>query len=288
MYFDEGTTSASYASMPIDDARVADEGLSVHLGPHRLEAEGADGTAVGRIDGVGERALWDLRFTGAPSPTRLLPDWMFGLPLPRAKVLSSRPSVRVSGELRIGNRIIGIRDWIESQNHNWGTRHTDEYAWAQVVGFDGRDDTTLECATARVSVLGRLLPPVTFGVLRHRGEEHRFQSLRRGVAAKTTLVRDGAPSYALTLDGRGARIDLRVSAPARSFARLRYDDPSGTDKICWNTKVAAAELSIVRAGESPERLVSRDRAALELLTPALGATPRIVAADDTARPGETT
>jgi hypothetical protein len=31
-------------------------------------------------------------------------------------------------------------------SHNWGSQHTDRYAWAQVCGFDSAPDVFLECA----------------------------------------------------------------------------------------------------------------------------------------------
>ena len=36
-----------------------------------------------------------------------------------------------------------LERWIGSQNHNWGRKHTDSYAWGQVAGFDDAPQTFL-------------------------------------------------------------------------------------------------------------------------------------------------
>ena len=60
------------------------------------------------------------------------------------------PNAHYSGRLLVGNQEVDISDWIGSQNHNWGKRHTDHYAWGQVAGFDNNPDAFLELSTARI------------------------------------------------------------------------------------------------------------------------------------------
>ena len=57
---------------------------------------------------------------------------------------------RFSGSLTVDGEKVDIAGWIGSQNHNWGSRHTDRYAWGQVAGFDEQPDAFLECSTARL------------------------------------------------------------------------------------------------------------------------------------------
>jgi hypothetical protein len=40
------------------------------------------------------------------------------------------------GEFEVDGESIVIDGWPGSENHNRGSRHTDTYAWGQVVGFD--------------------------------------------------------------------------------------------------------------------------------------------------------
>ena len=37
-----------------------------------------------------------------------------------------------------------VDGWVGSQNHNWGRKHTDRYAWGQVAGFDDAPGSFLE------------------------------------------------------------------------------------------------------------------------------------------------
>jgi len=57
-----------------------------------------------------------------------------------------------TGHLIVNEEEIDINNWIGSQNHNWGSQHTDRYAWAQVAGFDNKSDSFLEIATAQIKL----------------------------------------------------------------------------------------------------------------------------------------
>jgi hypothetical protein len=65
--------------------------------------------------------------------------------------------------------------------------------------------------------------------------------------------------------GPDVRIEGKITAAARDFVALRYDNPPGGHKICLNTKLAACELLVERAGEPPLRLETEHRAAFEIL-----------------------
>jgi hypothetical protein len=44
------------------------------------------------------------------------------------------------GHLTVNGETIDVADWVGSQNHNWGSKHTDRYAWGQVAGFDAHPE----------------------------------------------------------------------------------------------------------------------------------------------------
>jgi hypothetical protein len=46
-----------------------------------------------------------------------------------------------NGSLTVAGEEIEVVDWVGSQNHNWGSQHTDHYAWGQVAGFDTHPDS---------------------------------------------------------------------------------------------------------------------------------------------------
>jgi hypothetical protein len=66
--------------------------------------------------------------------------------------------------------------------------------------------------------------------------------------------------------GPGVRIEGKITAAARDFVALRYDNPPGGHKTCLNSKLASCELLVEREGEPPRRLETERRAAFEILT----------------------
>lgn len=88
------------------------------------------------------------------------------------------------GELRVNDEPIPVQDWFGSQNHNWGLRHTDCYAWSQVAGVDMYPGSFLELATARLKIGPFWTPTFTPVVLRHEGREYSFTSLSQSIRAK--------------------------------------------------------------------------------------------------------
>src|SRR5207302_8948404 len=87
---------------------------------------------------------WELAYTGDAPPLLRFPDRMYRGGFPKAKSLVALPAARFDGTVRAGDRTVDVDGWIGSQCHNWGSRHTDRYAFVQVMGFDGEPDTLLE------------------------------------------------------------------------------------------------------------------------------------------------
>jgi hypothetical protein len=167
------------------------------------------------------------------------------------------------GEVRVDDVVHPIDGWTGSQNHNWGSQHTDEYAWGQVAGFDNAPDSFLEVTTARVR-LGPLWSPwMTLAVLRHDGEELAFNALPTALRARG---RYGFFSWAFASRAGGASLEGRIEAPPEVFVGLPYDNPPGGRKTCLNSKLARCALTLRRPGREPVELVTRHRAAFEIIT----------------------
>jgi hypothetical protein len=200
---------------------------------------------------------------GGQEPLLLLPERLYGAPLPRAKALVGRPLARFRGTLRVDGEAVEVGDWVGSQNHNWGSRHTDQYAWGQVAGFDSHAESFLEVATARLKVGPLWTPNLTVLVLRHGGGEIALNQPGRMFRARAS-VRDFDWRFA-SADANW-RVEGRIHAPREAFAGLRYFNPPGGIKQCLNTKIAACELTVARTGEPPQKLSTAHRAAFEILT----------------------
>jgi hypothetical protein len=182
---------------------------------------------------------------------------------PKAKTVVARPLAKMRGLVEVDGVPHGVDDWIGSQNHNWGERHTDGYAWGQVAGFDAEPDTFLECGTGYASFGPIHSPPVTLLVLRRPGSELALTSLVGGLRARG---RYGVGHLELSGKTEGATVTARFEAPLADFVGLAYDNPPGGVKSCLNTKIATATVTIEREGRPTESLRATRRAALELVS----------------------
>jgi hypothetical protein len=247
---------------PIAACDFARDQFAVRVGAAALRA----GRLAGEAASGGHTIGWDLAYRGAGVPLFLMPLASYARGGEGAKSLVGLPLAVFTGRLVVDGTSLDVVDWVGSQNHNWGARHTDHYAWGQVAGFDGQPESFLEVATAGRR-LGPLWSPfVTLLVLRHGGEEIALNTLTvprqtRGAFTPFTWWFRAATST--------VRIAGRISAPSDAFVALTYRNPPGGVKICLNSKIATGELTLARrvgnAWGAPERLVARERAAFEIL-----------------------
>ena len=261
IYFDaeRGQPVAVKQDFPLAACDLPADRLEMRIGAARLSESAVEGSAR-----LGPRSLaWTLRYAGAEAPLLLLPASFYDRPFPKAKALVGVPNARFDGRLEVDGAVVEVDGWVGSQNHNWGSRHTDAYAWGQVAGFDGAPDVFLECATARWRIGALWTPWMTVLVLRVGGREYRLNGVLQAVRAAARL--DGFDWHIDSRSG-AARVSLRIHAPRAAFVGLAYENPPGGVKTCLNTKIAACELLLERPGHPAQRFVASHRAAFEILT----------------------
>jgi len=231
------------------------------------DAQLESGKLKGGVTSGTQMIAWNLTFSGEAEPIFFLPLRLYKKRFPKAKSLVGLPMAIYNGSLSVDGKEIDITGWVGSQNHNWGTKHTDLYAWGQVAGFDSHPDSFLEVATARLKIGPFWTPFMTPMVLRHRGEEITFNTLKQMFWAK------GSFNY-FTWNFRSEtdKISLEgaISAPREAFVGLNYYNPPGGNKHCLNSKIASCELKVTykQSGKSnmQETLFTKHRAAFEILT----------------------
>jgi hypothetical protein len=249
---------AAKSEIPIDDCQFAPTGLDVRVGSATLKAGELRGSASGE-----HSIQWKLTYRGGGSPMIFLPERTYETRLPKAKSLCTRPQVVFDGALEVDGESIAVDSWVGSENHNWGSKHTDTYAWGQVVGFDEAPEAFLECVTARLKLGPLWTPPMTVVCLRCDGHDYKLnaglQLLRaRGEWSDRDWHFDSAQA--------GVRIHGRMHAAPDDFVSLTYYNPPGGTHTCLNSKLAACEVTLERSGERPVTLTTRHRAAFEILT----------------------
>jgi hypothetical protein len=249
------THATAKLELPLAECAFPNDRFEVRVGQATLDGGEVRGQ-VGQIN-------WELRYEGDDPPLYLLPERLYGGGFPKAKSLVSRPLVRFTGGISVDTRGIAVDGWLGSQNHNWGSRHTDHYAFGQVAGFDNAPDSFLEVATARNRIGPLWTPALTPLVLRHRGREHALTSIGRMFRATANIT----PTR-WTFATRSTDISIRgtIEAPPEAFVQLEYRNPPGGIKYCHNTKLARCELTLTDPStRTVEVLESRHGALFEIL-----------------------
>lgn len=261
IYFDGETSriSAAKEAVPISDCDFSRTQLNVRIGSATLTDRGLHGRAASPSHVL----QWTLDYTGHEPPLLLLPESFYERRLPRAKALVGTPNAVYTGALTVDGGTISIDGWRGSQNHNWGSQHTDRYAWGQVAGFDNAPDAFLECSTAQIKLGPVWSPRLTFAVLRDEGQESALNGLLQAVRASGSFE-----FFTWTIDMRNPQVHIsgRIHAQASAFVGLRYQNPPGGEKTCLNTKLASAEFTLQRPGRPSRTLTTKHRAAFEILT----------------------
>lgn len=261
IWFDgeRGQVTAVKSAVPLAACRFDRTCLDVQVGAARLNESSLRGEAAS----TGHAIAWDLQYHCDAPPLLLLPEGMYDAGFPRAKALVGSPGAAFRGTITVDGEAHAIDGWVGSQNHNWGRRHTDRYAWGQVAGFDEDPGAFLECSTAQIKLGPLWSPRFTLVVLRVGGEEVVINTLGRAARA------DGRWSYfqwSLRTRQGGAEIEAEIAAPRADFVGLTYANPPGGSKTCLNTKLADARVVLRRAGRPELHLHARRRAAFEILT----------------------
>lgn len=256
---------AAKSEIPIGECHFAPRGLNVKIGSATLKPGELQGEAT-----KPHRIRWNLSYRDGGAPMVFLPENLYEAPFPKAKAVSQRPHVVFSGTLEVDGETVTIDNWTGSENHNWGSKHTDTYAWGQVVGFDNAPDAFLECATAKLKIGPLWTPPLTIAVLRVDGTDYKVNSLLRSFRADGSWGWDKAGKFDWRFDTRdektGIRLHGHVYATRADFVGLTYYNPPGGSHTCLNSKVAGCEVTLERRGQAPLTLRTRCRAAFEILT----------------------
>lgn len=265
VYFDGETHQhvAVKKEIPFNECTFKTDEFLVLVGDARLDP----GQLFGSVASGGHMLSWTLAFSGHAEPLFLLPVELYETPFPPAKALVGLPLAVYNGALRVDGREITVADWVGSQNHNWGVKLTDHYAWGQVAGFDADPQTFLEVGTARLRIGSDWSPFMTPVVLRHRGREISLNSLSQISRAEASFSYFG---WTFKSDTAEILLDGTLGASREAFVGLRYRNPPGGTKQCLNTKIASCELRVTYrqpGGTSRTEILStRNRAAFEILT----------------------
>lgn len=256
---DQEQVTAVKEEYPLSDCQFDDRGMAVQLASAHLESHMLNGKA----EHGGNRLSWSLHYEDGGAPILFLPENLYGRKLPRAKSVVSRPMARFSGQVSVNGEEHQIEGWCGSENHNWGSQHTDQYAWGQVAGFDNAPDAFLECITARVRIGPLPSPWLTIACLRLDGKDYFFNRIGEAIRARSQYR---FFDWTFRTRSNGHTLNVHIQAPPQHFTGLTYFNPPGGSKTCLNSKIARCTAELVSPGVAPRTLTSAHGAAFEILT----------------------
>jgi hypothetical protein len=227
------------------------------------DASLSEGHLAGSMSQGSNSLKWDLNYNGGQGPLLALPSDLYHKGLPKAKLLVGKPLAVFNGTISVNGEDFSIENWTGSQNHNWGVKHTDHYAWGQVAGFDNYPDSFLEVATARLKLGPVWTPYMTILVLRHNGHEYRLNTIPKALQAKAFF---NYFDWNFSTGNKEINISGNIHAEKKDFVGLKYYNPPGGIKHCLNSKIASAEIKISFINGKEDVLKTSSRAAFEILT----------------------
>ncbi len=250
---------ATYVARPWRECVFEPERFEVKIGEATLDGRGLRGEA----SSAGARIAWELAYGQEHPPLLLYPVGNYTSTFPKAKMLVPSPNCHYQGRVTVDGEAHDISGWPGTQSHNWGSKHTDLYAWGQVAGFEGAEDAAFDGATARLKLGPFWTPHMTPLVLRLDGEDYALNTPRQYLFTSRGRFGD----WRWTFEGHDARIHVKgeMSAPKEAFAALDYRNPPGGVKRCLNSKIARCELQLRFADGRERRLLAPNRAAFEIL-----------------------
>jgi hypothetical protein len=209
---------------------------------------------------AGAAAQWDLDWSGYEPAVRHLPkSFMYTGPLPRTKLESPRPGVRVDGAVRVGEHRTELQRWPGMVGHNWGVQHAERWIWLHGTVFDDRPDDWLDLALGRVRIGPLLTPWIANGVVSLHGRRHRV-----GGTAARAHVAEGPTHLDLRVDGPDAKLRLTVHGNRPQTVVWRYADPDGSEHHVANCSIAELEAVVHPHDSTATVLRTRHGGAYEL------------------------
>ncbi|MCP4807748.1 MAG: hypothetical protein GY913_10165 [Proteobacteria bacterium] len=255
------------ASTPLDAATFEPAQQRVDLAGCRFSFDPDAGAATGEAGPF----TWDLKWRRLPgalgAPMSLLPTRrMLDVPIPRNKLLTPAPAIRLTGSVTWAGERWSVDDWLGMQGHNWGQSQSPEYAWGQCHFLDasGTPFATVEGASGRVAIGSWVTPILALMEVRRAGRTYRFDRL---VDTWNRRADIRFPDWTLKMRGRDGAALLSMRARPDRMVCLGYENPSGSISHCLNSKLATVSLRVDPIDGPGFECFSEHGGALEFLQP---------------------
>lgn len=263
IYFDGASHNhvAVKQSYPVSTCKLGREAVGVEIGESRFST----GMTSGKASANGHMIAWDLAFDPKGESFHHFPnEKLYRTKVPSSKALSPYPDTPFRGWLEVDGQRLVINNWKGMEGHNWGSKHTDLYAWGHCsVWNGGEDDTFFEGFTGKLKIGPLWTPPVTRLFLRYRGKNYPMLTLKGTISPGCRIETN---RWTFDVEAGDTHLKGFMQVAKEDMVGLYYKNPKGPLTHCLNSKIARCELVLTEHGRTVCELKSSHAAALEVAT----------------------
>ena len=248
---DPGKNVALKETVGIKDVVYRRGRFDINIGGAVLKNDSASGS----IKQGGNYIKWELNWQPSEKGFRYYPWLLYHLPWPSSKVVAPHLSTKADGWIEINGVKFVLNSAPFHQGHIWGKELSREWAWADCSAF-------AEDGSAVISLIAN--PRLGFGYVKTSQLKKRFRI--RGKYSLTGWEFKGQ-SFTLKIMGR-------IIAKPNDIIGITYQDPSGSERYCYNTKVADAVVDIYKKQKGKWVCMQRLTCAKAMAFEVVKSTPR--------------
>jgi len=187
-------------------------------------AEISNHYARGKVESGNNYIQWDLTYEPGIYTFYHYPSLiMYKLPIPKTKVLSPNFDIRINGTVVVNGKEYVCRGEPGQQTHIWGTKHAEEWVWANCNAFMD-SDAIFEGLSARVKVGSFVTPTLTPLYVRFNGKDYYMNGLFRSYRNASLI---NTPEWSFIGRCGRFRFDGEAWGDIKNFAGVEYTDPDG-------------------------------------------------------------
>ncbi|MEW6734904.1 MAG: tocopherol cyclase family protein [Acidobacteriota bacterium] len=217
----------------------ASEGLVIGIGQNALH----NSRLYGRLAEGGRSISWDLKLEPATETFQHIDPLARDLFKPKTLICAPNLAVKFSGRVEVNGEEFQLEKAVGCQQHIWGSKHTESWAWAHCNFFENEPDAVFEGLAARPKRGPFTMPPLTLAYLRYRGEHFYFNKIRHLIMARN---RFGDFEWQFTTGDSLIRLYGEASALTNNMLQVEYPDPDGARTFCLNSEIGSLTLNLER------------------------------------------
>lgn len=228
-----------------------------------------DGGARGDICQNDHVMAWETKFQDGLS-LKHFPWPLYRGGFPKTKLLAPSLSTTLSGEFIVNSQKFTLSHVPAHQAHLWGTEQAASWVWGNCNTFREDPGFCFEGLSARIRMGEKLSPPMTLLFFYWDQHLHAFNAPHHWI---TNQSRHDLDRWHFEAATRELHFVGDIFCSPEDMAGVRYDDPTGSERFCHNTKIADVKIQIFKkqayGWDCVQTLTAFKSAAFEVVQPSL-------------------